>query len=130
MLPMKHQSGPVPPTQGPGPKPAGEGPLIPPAEACQNKAGCMCERAGVDPTECQFFRAKPLETFALADFDQAQRVLQAIRETQALVKALAGTLPAAAEVTVKVDVLRQTLRSLLNRLDRAERGCMQLGLPI
>lgn len=129
---MSTASGARPPNPGlPGPTPPEGGSNLPPAaEACQNKAGCACADAGISPDECQFFRAPATEAFPLADFDQAQRVLEEIRGALSYTKALARTFPDASHIKVATDRLRQHLAVIITRLESAERGCMQLGLPI
>lgn len=92
--------GPSPQPKATGPKPAGEGPSTPPAEA-----------------------------FPLADFDQAQKVLEEIRSAKAYVRALSETFPEASHVKVNTQRLRQHLATIISKLDFAERACLQLGLP-
>lgn len=93
--------GPSPQTQGPGPTPPEGGSNLPPAA----------------------------EAFPLADFDQAQKVLEEIRGAKAYVRALVETFPEASHIKVNTERLRQHLATITSKLDFAERACLQLGLP-
>lgn len=69
------------------------------------------------------------EAFPLADFDQAQKVLEEIRGAKAYVRALVETFPEASHIKVNTERLRQHLATITSKLDFAERACLQLGLP-
>jgi len=97
------------PIRGPSPQPLATGPKPP-------EGGAILPPAA--------------EAFPLADFDQAQRVLEDIRSTRAYVRALANTFPDTSHIKVNTERLHHHLAVIITKLEAAERGCMQLGLPI